>query len=79
MAIAIKERGFDSLFIAEHTHIPLDRKAPWPRGGELPRKYYRTLDLFITFTAAAATTERLLFGKRVALAREPTSGFEPLT
>ena len=51
---AIEERGFDSLFIAEHTHIPLSRKSPWPRGGELPRKYYRTLDPFITLTAAAA-------------------------
>ncbi len=35
LARAIEERGFDSLFIAEHTHIPLNRKSPWPRGGEL--------------------------------------------
>jgi len=54
LATAVEERGFDSLFIAEHTHIPLSRKSPWPRGGELPRKYYRTLDPFITLTAAAA-------------------------
>ena len=66
-AAAIEERGFDSLFIAEHTHIPLSRKSPWPRGGELPRKYYRTLDPFITLTAAAAVTERLLLGTGVAL------------
>ena len=44
LARAIEERGFDSLFVAEHTHIPLSRKSPWPRGGELPRRYYRTLD-----------------------------------
>ncbi len=44
LARAIEVRGFDSLFVAEHTHIPLDRKSPWPRGGELPRRYYRTLD-----------------------------------
>jgi probable F420-dependent oxidoreductase len=67
---AIEERGFDSLFIAEHTHIPLSRQSPWPRGGELPRKYYRTLDPFITLTAAAAATEHLLLGTGVALVVE---------
>jgi probable F420-dependent oxidoreductase len=70
LARAIEERDFDSLFIAEHTHIPLDRKSPWPRGGELPRKYYRTLDPFITLTAAAVATERLLLGTGVALVVE---------
>ena len=70
LARAIEERGFDSLFIAEHTHIPLSRRSPWPRGGELPRRYYRTLDPFITLTAAAATTERLLLGTGVALVVE---------
>jgi probable F420-dependent oxidoreductase len=70
LAMAIEERGFDSLFVAEHTHIPLSRKSPWPRGGELPRRYYRTLDPFITLTAAAATTERLLLGTGVALVVE---------
>ena len=67
LASAIEERGFDSVFIAEHTHIPLSRKSPWPRGGELPRKYYRTLDPFITLTAAATATEHLLLGTGVAL------------
>jgi probable F420-dependent oxidoreductase len=70
LARAIEERGFDSLFIAEHTHIPLNRKSPWPRGGELPRRYYRTLDPFISLTAAAAATERLLLGTGVALVIE---------
>ena len=70
LARAIEERGFDSLFVAEHTHIPLSRKSPWPRGGELPRKYYRTLDPFITLTAAAAATEHLLVGTGVALVVE---------
>src|SRR5918997_1655453 len=70
LASAIEERGFDSVFIAEHTHIPLSRKSPWPRGGELPRKYYRTLDPFITLTAAAATAEHLLLGTGVALVVE---------
>src|SRR5215217_6834579 len=70
LATAVEDRGFDSLFIAEHTHIPLSRKSPWPRGGELPRRYYRTLDPFITLTAAAAATERLLLGTGVALVIE---------
>jgi probable F420-dependent oxidoreductase len=70
LATAIEERGFDSLFIAEHTHIPLSRKSPWPGGAELPRKYYRTLDPFVTLTAAATTTERLLLGTGVALVVE---------
>jgi probable F420-dependent oxidoreductase len=67
LARAIEERGFDSLFVAEHTHIPLSRKSPWPGGAELPRKYYRSLDPFVTLTAAAAATERLLLGTGVAL------------
>src|SRR5215218_9215250 len=67
LATAIEERGFDSLFVAEHTHIPLSRKSPYPAGGELPRKYCRTLDPFIALTAAAAATERLLLGTGVAL------------
>jgi probable F420-dependent oxidoreductase len=70
LARAIEERSFDSLFIAEHTHIPLSRTSPWPRGGELPRRYYRTLDPFITLTAAAAATEHLLLGTGVALVIE---------
>jgi alkanesulfonate monooxygenase SsuD/methylene tetrahydromethanopterin reductase-like flavin-dependent oxidoreductase (luciferase family) len=70
LARAIEERGFDSLFIAEHTHVPLSRRSPWPGGAELPQKYYRTLDPFVTLTAAAAATERLLLGTGVALVVE---------
>jgi probable F420-dependent oxidoreductase len=67
LARAVEERGFDSLFLAEHTHIPLSRETPYPRGGELPRKYYRTLDPFVALTAAAAVTEHLLLGTGVTL------------
>jgi probable F420-dependent oxidoreductase len=70
LAGAIEDRGFDSLFVAEHTHIPLSRKSPWPSGGELPRRYYRTLDPFVALTAAAAATERLLLATGVALVVE---------
>ncbi|MFI0734772.1 LLM class F420-dependent oxidoreductase [Streptomyces sp. NPDC021225] len=64
---ALDERAFDSLFIAEHTHIPVERRSPYPGGGELPEIYYRTLDPFIVLSTAAAVTERLLLGTGVAL------------
>jgi probable F420-dependent oxidoreductase len=64
---ALEERGFDSLFIAEHSHIPVSRKSPWPEGGELPRRYYRTLDPFVALTAVAAVTTRLVLGTGIAL------------
>ncbi len=70
LARAIEERGFDSLLVAEHTHIPLSRKSPWPRGGELPRRYYRTLDPFVALASASAATDRLLLGTGVALVVE---------
>ena len=64
---ALEERGFSSLFIAEHSHIPVSRESPYPGGGELPRKYYRTLDPFVALTAAAAVTSRLVLGTGIAL------------
>jgi probable F420-dependent oxidoreductase len=64
---ALEERDFSSLFIAEHSHIPVSRESPYPDGGELPRRYYRTLDPFVALTAAAAVTSRLVLGTGVAL------------
>jgi len=64
---ALEERGFDSLFIAEHTHIPVERRSPYPGGGELPEIYYRTLDPFVTLSTIAGVTTRLLLGTGVAL------------
>ncbi len=64
---ALEERGFSSLFIAEHTHIPTSRETPYPGGGELPRIYHRTLDPFVALTAVAATTSRLTLGTGIAL------------
>ncbi|MCW2870735.1 LLM class F420-dependent oxidoreductase [Actinacidiphila oryziradicis] len=64
---AVEDRNFDSVFIAEHTHIPVERRSPYPGGGELPDIYYRTLDPFVALSAAAAVTERLLLGTGVAL------------
>lgn len=64
---ALEERGFSSLFIAEHSHIPVSRESPYPGGGELPRKYFRTLDPFVALTAAAVVTSRLVLGTGIVL------------
>ena len=64
---ALEERGFDSVFLAEHSHVPASRQTPYPSGGDLPRKYYRTLDPFVALTAIASVTSRLLVGTGVAL------------
>jgi probable F420-dependent oxidoreductase len=66
LARAAEERGLDSLFVPEHTHIPTSRATPWPGGGELPEEYRRTLDPFVALTAAAAVT-RLRVGTGVCL------------
>jgi len=70
LARAVEERGFDSLFVGEHTHIPVDTKSPYPAGGEIPGKYYRTLDPFVTLAVAASVTERILLGTAVVLISE---------
>ncbi|MFD3440195.1 LLM class F420-dependent oxidoreductase [Streptomyces sp. NPDC058685] len=67
LGTALEERAFDSLFIAEHSHIPVDRQTPYPGGGDLPDMYYRTLDPFVALTAVAVVTERLLLGTGIAL------------
>ena len=73
LARAIEERGFDSLVIAEHTHIPASRESAYPMGGELPSIYYRTLDPFVTLAAAAAVTSRieLFTGIALLIQRDP--------
>ncbi|MEK7837238.1 MAG: LLM class flavin-dependent oxidoreductase, partial [candidate division NC10 bacterium] len=56
LARGLEERGFESLWLPEHTHIPASRKSPWPGGGPLPREYWHTLDPFVALGAAAAVT-----------------------
>jgi probable F420-dependent oxidoreductase len=70
IARIVEERGQDALFFAEHTHIPASRETPYGGGGELPRKYWHTYDLFVALTAAAAATSRLRVGSGVCLVIE---------
>jgi probable F420-dependent oxidoreductase len=65
-----EERGFESLFFPEHTHIPASRETDYPGGGELPPEYSHTHDPFVALTAAAAATERLLIGTGICLVIE---------
>src|SRR5204862_2192586 len=66
----VEERGFESLFFPEHTHIPVSRRTPYPAGGELPPEYSHTYDQFVALTAAAAATERLLLATGICLITE---------
>jgi probable F420-dependent oxidoreductase len=66
LAREMEARGFESLFVAEHTHIPASRKSPFA-GGELPRQYWHTLDPFVGLTAAAMVTRRLKVGTGICL------------
>jgi len=65
-----EERGFESLFVPEHTHIPASRKSPWPGGGELPRDYWSSYDPFVALMAAAGATKRLKLGTGICLVIE---------
>jgi probable F420-dependent oxidoreductase len=67
LAAALEERGFDSLWAPEHSHIPVSRRTPAPGGGELARRYYDVMDPFVTLTAAATATKRLKLGTGVCL------------
>jgi probable F420-dependent oxidoreductase len=67
---AVEERGFESLWVAEHTHIPVSRSSPYPSGGELPKHYWHTLDPFVALTAAAAVTRTLRIATGICLVIE---------
>jgi probable F420-dependent oxidoreductase len=70
VAALVEDHGQESLFFAEHTHIPASRDTPYPGGGELPRKYSHTYDLFVALTAAAAATSTLRIGSGICLVTE---------
>jgi probable F420-dependent oxidoreductase len=70
LARALEERGFESLWAPEHSHIPLSRKTPFIFGGDLPKKYYDVMDPFVTLTAAAMASTALKLGTGVCLVNQ---------
>jgi probable F420-dependent oxidoreductase len=70
LARELEARGFESLWLPEHTHIPVIRKSPWPGGADLPRDYWHTLDPFVALGAAAAVTRTLMLGTGICLVIE---------
>jgi probable F420-dependent oxidoreductase len=67
LGVALEDRGFESLWAPEHSHIPLSRQSPFPQGGDLPKKYYDVMDPFVTLSAAAGATSRLKVGTGICL------------
>jgi probable F420-dependent oxidoreductase len=67
LARAAEERGFDSVWSPEHSHIPLSRKSAFPSGGDLPKKYYDAMDPFVALMAAAAVTKTIKVGTGICL------------
>jgi probable F420-dependent oxidoreductase len=70
LARAVEERGFESLLLPEHTHIPKSRRTPFPGGGELPKAYSHSHDPFVALSFAASVTSRILLGTGVCLIPE---------
>jgi probable F420-dependent oxidoreductase len=67
LARALEERGFESLWFTEHSHIPASRETPWPGGAVLPQEYYGLLDPFVSLAFAAEATRSLKLGTGVCL------------
>src|SRR5229473_3442463 len=70
LARALEERGFESVWAPEHSHIPLSRKTPFPGGGDLPKQYYDAMDPFVSLTAATVATTKLKVGTGVCLVQQ---------
>ena len=69
-AVACEERGFESVWLPEHTHIPASRQSPFPGGGDLPQDYWHLLDPLIGLTAAAIATDNIKLATGVCLITE---------
>ncbi|MGZ0189444.1 MAG: TIGR03619 family F420-dependent LLM class oxidoreductase, partial [Alphaproteobacteria bacterium] len=67
LALAIEQRGFESFWVGEHTHIPSGRQTPYPGGGPLPKPYYHMADPFVSLMAAASATKTLLLRTGICL------------
>jgi probable F420-dependent oxidoreductase len=67
LAVAAEERGLESLWLPEHSHIPTSRRSPWPGGAELPKQYYDTYDPFVSLGAAAVLTKKIKLATGICL------------
>jgi probable F420-dependent oxidoreductase len=67
LARMAEARGFESVFVTEHTHIPASRETPYPAGGELPREYARIHDPFVALGAMVEASERIRVGTAICL------------
>ena len=70
LARALEERGFESVWAPEHSHIPLSRKTPFPGGGDLPKAYYDAMDPFVVLAAASQVTKTIKLGTGVLLVQQ---------
>ena len=70
LAVEAEARGFESLWLPEHTNIPTSRKSPWPGGAELPKYYTETYDPFASLAAAAVMTKRIKLATGICLVIE---------
>jgi|TARA_Y100000310_G_scaffold340973_1_gene438582 probable F420-dependent oxidoreductase len=62
--------GYESLFFAEHTHIPTSRKSPFGGGARLPEYYKQAYDPFVALASAATATDTLKLGTAICLVTE---------
>ena len=67
LGAALEQRGFESVWLPEHSHIPLSRHSPWPGGGDLPKRYYDTLDPLVVLGAMSAVTTKLKLATGICL------------
>jgi probable F420-dependent oxidoreductase len=66
-ARAAEQRGFESVWFPEHTHIPASRATPFPLGGDIPKQYLHFMDPFVSMAAAATATSRIKIGSGICL------------
>jgi probable F420-dependent oxidoreductase len=66
----LESRGFESLWLPEHTHIPASRRSPWPGGADLPKEYWHTYDTFVALATVATATTRLRIATGICLVVE---------
>ena len=70
LAKELEDRGFDSVWMPEHSHIPVSRETQYPGGGELPDGYWHMMDPFVSLTAASSATSRIKLCTGICLVLE---------